>query len=200
MCGRYSDFKGTFSSDFFPVELDFACSSSSSCSSRSFSSMVQSTSSTTRMDRLFMPIRSFRRSELDSTPVKSRSYMSNLRWLAIAAMRLDLPVPGGPYSRYCSRFVKRPRGESGADSASLASKFAWNRSTFFLLTSTQTNSAVYTWSQGLFPFDVLCVASHISDAFKEWQHNIVQTLIYWNLKTILCSCNIKLSPEQIVNP
>jgi hypothetical protein len=27
--------------------------------------------------------------------------------------------------------------------------------------------AVYTWSQGLFPFDVLCVASHISDAFKE---------------------------------
>ncbi|XP_071681135.1 uncharacterized protein [Lolium perenne] len=111
-------------------------------------------------------------------------------------VRLLLPL----VLRYCSRFVKRPRGESGADSASLASKFAWNRSTFFLLTSTQTNSAVYTWSQGLFPFDVLCVASHISDAFKEWQHNIVQTLIYWNLKTILCSCNIKLSPEQIVNP
>jgi hypothetical protein len=34
--------------------------------------------------------------------------------------------------RYCSRFVKRRRGESGADSASLASKFAWNRSTLFL--------------------------------------------------------------------
>ncbi|XP_071681131.1 uncharacterized protein [Lolium perenne] len=37
-------------------------------------------------------------------------------------------------------------------------------------------------------------------SFYRWQHNIVQTLIYWNLKTILCSCNIKLSPEQIVNP
>ncbi|XP_047094564.1 uncharacterized protein LOC124706945 [Lolium rigidum] len=158
--------------------------------------------------------------------------------------------------RYCSRFVKRSWGESGADPASLASKFAWNRSTLFLrlphkliqqvqvvaglgmvpvlpkhladracklsllgtvfslgfslyrvLWETKCVEhacnlfvAVYTWSQGLFPFDVLCVASHISDAFKEWQHNIVQTLIYWNLKMILCSCNIKLSPEQIVNP
>ena len=28
--------------------------------------------------------------------------------------------------------------------------------------------AVGTWSQGLYPFDVLCVACHISAAFKEW--------------------------------
>ncbi|WVZ99780.1 hypothetical protein U9M48_045030 [Paspalum notatum var. saurae] len=61
--------------------------------------MVQSMSSTTRMDRLLMLTRSLLRSELDLTSVSSRSYMSNLRWLAMAAMRLDLPVPGGPYSR-----------------------------------------------------------------------------------------------------
>uniref|UniRef100_A0A8R7UG22 Uncharacterized protein n=1 Tax=Triticum urartu TaxID=4572 RepID=A0A8R7UG22_TRIUA len=70
-------------------------------------STEQSMSSITMMDLDVVFISSFRSSALLLTSVSSRSYTSYPRKLAMAAIMLDLPVPGGPYRRY-PRFQARP--------------------------------------------------------------------------------------------